>query len=150
MIQRGKFKEEYFPPVEIPIVVYIPWVEKPFRIPPAIYEEVYKMIKRKIDAGVYELSNLSYQSRWFYVIKKDDKSLRIVHSLELLNRVTIAHSGLLLATEKLAMHFAERACSGILDLYIGYDERILAEQSGDLITFQTPFGVLKLVTLPMG
>jgi len=36
-------------------VAHIPWVEKPFRIPPAIYEEVYKMIKRKIDAGVYEL-----------------------------------------------------------------------------------------------
>jgi len=48
------------------------------------------------------------------------------------------------------MHFAERACSGILDLYVGYDERVLAEQSRDLTTFQTPFGVLRLVTLPMG
>jgi len=46
--------------VEIPTVAYIPWVEKPFRIPPAIYEEVCKMIKRKIDAGVYEPSNSSY------------------------------------------------------------------------------------------
>jgi len=41
-------------------VAHIPWVEKPFRIPPAIYEEVCKMIKRKIDAGVYEPSNSSY------------------------------------------------------------------------------------------
>jgi len=41
-------------------VAHIPWVEKPFRIPPAIYEEVCKMIKRKIDAGVYEPSNLLY------------------------------------------------------------------------------------------
>jgi len=41
-------------------VAHIPWVEKPFRIPPAIYEEVYKMIKRKIDAGIYEPSNSSY------------------------------------------------------------------------------------------
>jgi len=30
--ERGKFKEEYFPPVEILTVAYIPWVEKPFRI----------------------------------------------------------------------------------------------------------------------
>jgi len=58
--KRGKFKKEYFPPVEIPMVAHIPWVEKPFRIPPAIYEEVYKIIKRKIDAEVYELSNSSY------------------------------------------------------------------------------------------
>jgi len=64
--------------------------------------------------------------------------------------VTIAHSGLPLATEKLAMYFAGRACSGILDLYIGYDERVLAKRSRDLTTFQTLFGALKLVTLPMG
>jgi len=56
----GKFKEEFFPPVEISTVAHIPWVEKPFRIPPAIYEEVCKMIKRKINAGVYEPSNSSY------------------------------------------------------------------------------------------
>jgi len=64
--------------------------------------------------------------------------------------VTIAHSGLLPVTEELAMHFAGRACSGILDLYVGYDERVLAERSRDLTTFQTPFGVLRLVTLPIG
>ena len=148
--ERGKFKEEYFPPVEILMVAHIPWVEKPFRIPLAIHEEVCKMIKRKIDAGFYEPSNSSYRSRWFCVIKKDGKSLRIVHSLEPLNRVMIAHSGLPPVTKELAMHFAGRACSGILDLYVGYDERVLAEHSRDLTTFQMPFGALRLVTLPMG
>jgi len=110
-------------------------VEKPFRIPPAIHKEICKMIKRKIDVGVYELSNSSYRSRWFCVIKKDDKSLRIVHSLEPLNRVIIAHSGLLPVTEELAMHFVGRAYSRILDLYVGYDERVLTEWSRDLTTF---------------
>jgi len=148
--KRGKFKEEYFLAIEIPMVVHVPWVERPFRIPPAIHDEVCSIIKRKIDAGVYEPSNSSYRSRWFCVIKKDGKSLRIVHSLEPLNRVTIAHSGLPPATEELAMHFAGRACGGILDLYVEYDERVLAERSRDLTTFQTPFGALRLVTLPMG
>jgi hypothetical protein len=148
--ERGRFKPEYFPSVEIPTVPHTPWVEKHFRIPPAIYEEVCKMIKWKINAGVYEPSNSSYRSKWFCVVKKDGKSLRIVHSLEPLNKVTIAHSGLPPATEELAMHFAGRACSGILDLYVGYDERLLAETSRDLTTFQTPFGALRLVTLPMG
>ena len=73
-----------------------------------------------------------------------------MHSLEPLNRVTIAHSGLPPATEELAMHFAGRACGGILDLYIGYNERVLAERSRDLTTFQIPFGALRLVMLPMG
>ena len=84
------------------------------------------------------------------MLKKDGKSLRLVHSLEPLNEVTIAHSGLPPATETLAAQFAGRACGGMLDLYVGYDERTLSESSRDLTTFQTPFGALRLVTLPMG
>jgi len=117
--ERGRFKEEYFPAIEIPMVAHVPWVERPFRVPLAIYKEICGMIKKKIDAGVYKLSNSSYHSRWFCMIKKDRKSLHIVHSLEPLNRVTIAHSRLPPATEELAMHFVGRACGGILDLYAG-------------------------------
>lgn len=73
-----------------------------------------------------------------------------MHSLEPLNAVTIAHSGVPPATEELASKFAGRACGGMFDLYIGYDERLLVEESRDMTTFQTPFGTLHLVTLPMG
>ena len=58
-----------------------------------------------------------------------------MRSLEPLNKVTIAHSGLPLATEELPMHFTGRAYGGILDLYVGYNKRVLAERSRDLITF---------------
>jgi hypothetical protein len=84
------------------------------------------------------------------VVKKDGKNLWIVHSLEPLNAVTIAHSGVPPATEELASKFAGRACGGMLDLYVGYDERLLDEGSRDYTTLQTPFGALSLVTLPMG
>jgi hypothetical protein len=30
----------------------------------------------------------------------------------------------------------------MLDLYVGYDERLIAESSRDYTTFQTPFGAL--------
>lgn len=148
--ERGSFKPEYFPPVEMPVIEHKPWVLKNIPIPPGIYSEVCKVIKSKIDAGVYEPSNSSYRSRWFCVIKKDGKSLRLVHSLEPLNEVTIAHSGIPPATDSLAEHFAGRACIALFDLYVGYDERLLATISRDLTTFQTPFGALRLVTLPMG
>jgi hypothetical protein len=82
-------------------------------------------------------------------LKKGGK-LRIVHSLEPLNAVTIQHSGVLPYTDQLAEHFAGRACGGILDLYVGYNERALDERSRNLTTFQTPFGAMQLVTLPMG
>jgi hypothetical protein len=149
-MQKGRFKKEYFPNVKMPVVPHIPWVERNILIPPGLYTEVCKLIKTKIDAGTYEPSNSSYRSKWFCVMKKDGKSFRIVHSLEPLNKVTVAHSGLPPATEELAADLAGRACIGILDLYIGYDEWEIDESSRDLTMFQTPFGALRLTKLPMG
>jgi hypothetical protein len=148
--ERGHFKEDFFPPVEIPTVAHKPWVVRNIPIPPGIYKNVCELIQRKIDAGVFEPSNSSYRSRWFCVVKKDGTSLRMVQSLEPLNAVTIQHSGVPPFTEQLVEQFAGRACGAMLDLYVGYDERALAESSRDLTTFQTPFGALRLTTLPMG
>lgn len=148
--ERGHFREDFFPPVEIPVIAHTPWVLRNIPIPPGIYDEVCKVIRTKLEAGVYEPSNSSYRSRWFCVVKKDGKSLRLVHSLEPLNKVTIQHSGVPPYTDQLAEQFAGRPCGGILDLYVGYDERGLAVTSRDLTTFQTPYGSLRLVTLPMG
>ena len=147
--ERGRFQEDFFLPIDISVVPHKPWVLKHIPIPPGLYPEVCRIIKMKLEAGVYEPSNSSYRSRWFCVIKKDGKSLRIVHSLEPLNEVTIAHSGVPPATETLAAQFAGRAYGGMFDLYVGYDEKTLVESSRDLTTFQTPFGALRLVTLPM-
>jgi hypothetical protein len=148
--ERGSFREDFFPPIDMPVIPHKPWVLKNIPIPPGLYPQVCKVIKTKIDAGVYEPSNSAYRSRWFCVLKKDGVNLRLVHSLEPLNEVTIAHSGVPPATENLAAQFAGRSCGGSFDLYVGYDERTLAESSRDLTTFQTPFGALRLVTLPMG
>jgi hypothetical protein len=147
--ERGHFKAEFFPPVEIPTVPHIPWIQKNIPIPPSIYPEVCKIIKSKMDNGVYEPSNSSYRSHWFCIAKKDGR-LHIVHSLEPLNKVTIQHSGVTPIPEHLAEQFACWPCGAMLDLYIGYDERIVHEDSRNLTTFQTPFGSLRLVTLPMG
>ncbi|KAJ3720248.1 hypothetical protein DFJ43DRAFT_960074, partial [Lentinula guzmanii] len=120
--ERGKFREDFFPPIDMPVVPHTPWVEKNIPIPPGTYHEVCRAVKVKIDAGVYEPSNSSYRSRWFGVLKKDGKSIRLAHSLEPLNKVTIQHSGLPPATDELADQFAGYSCGGILDMYVGYDE----------------------------
>lgn len=96
--ERGSFREDFFPPVDMPVIPHKPWVLKNIPIPPGLYPQVCKVIKTKIDAGVYEPSNSAYRSRWFCVLKKDGVSLRLVHSLEPLNEVTIAHSGVPPAT----------------------------------------------------
>ena len=104
--ERGHFREDFFPPVDMPVVPHKPWVQHNIPIPLGIYDDVCKLIKRKIDARVYKPSNSSYRSRWFCVAKKDGKSLHIVQLLEPLNKVTIQHSGVPPFTEQLAEHFA--------------------------------------------
>ena len=103
-----------------------------------------------MDTGIYERSNSSYRSRWCCVVKKEADTIRPVHSLEPRNAVTIQHSGVTPFTKQITEQFAGRACSGMLDLYVGYDERALTETSRDYTTFQTPYGALHLTKLPMG
>lgn len=148
--ERGHFRDDFFPPIEIPTLPHTPWCEKNFAIPPGLLPKICEIIRTKEAAGVYEASNSSYRSKFFTVVKKDGTSLRIVHSLEPLNRVTIKHAGVPPFTDQIAERFAARACGAIMDLYVGYDERKLHPDSRDLTTFQTPYGAKRLTTLPMG
>lgn len=148
--EKGRFKDEYFPPVDMPVMEHVPWVLKNIPIPPGIFRKLIDTVKDKIASGAYEPSNSSYRSRWFAVVKKDGTSLRLVHDLQPLNAVTIQDSGLPPHVETLADSCGAKACYGLLDLFVGYDERVLAESSRDYTTFQTPLGTLRLTRLPMG
>ena len=145
----GTFCKDFFLPVWMPMIKHKPWVLRNRPIPPGIYNEVCKVIRTKIEAGVYEPSNSSYRSWWFCILKKN-KGLWLVHSLEPLNAVTILHSRVPPHTKHITEHFASQACRGILDLYVGYDKCILHKDSHDYTTFQMLYGAHWLVTLPMG
>ncbi|OBZ70364.1 hypothetical protein A0H81_09645 [Grifola frondosa] len=58
--ERGRFRQDFFPPVEIPVIEHKPWVQRNIPIPPGIFDEVCRIIRKKIEAGVYEPSNSSY------------------------------------------------------------------------------------------
>ncbi|KAJ3555384.1 hypothetical protein NP233_g12223 [Leucocoprinus birnbaumii] len=148
--EKGKFSSDYFDPIIIPTIEHIPWSLRNIPIPPGIYHKVVDIIKSKIAAGVYEPSSSSYRSRWFCVLKKDGKSLRLVHDLQPLNAVAIKDAGVPPIVETYAESFGGRGCYGVLDLYVGFDQRSLAPESRDLTTFQTPLGTLRLTSIPMG
>ncbi|KAJ3571155.1 hypothetical protein NP233_g3930 [Leucocoprinus birnbaumii] len=148
--EKGKFSSDYFDPVTIPTVEHVPWVLRNIPVPPGIFHQVVDIIKSKIAAGVYEPSSSSYRSRWFCVLKKDKKSLRLVHDLQPLNAVTIKDSGVPPIVENYAESFGGRGCYGVFDLFVGFDQRTLAPDSRDLTTFQTPLGTLRLTSIPMG
>ena len=86
--EKGRFRDEYFSPVKIPVVEHIPWAHKNLPIPPGILEDVIKIFKEKLASGVYEHSDASYRSCWF-CIKKKNGVLCLVHDLQPLNIITI-------------------------------------------------------------
>ena len=71
--ERGCFWTDFFPPVDFPVVPHTPWVQHNIPIPPSLYEDMCTIVQKKINAGVYERSNLSYCSCWFCVAKKTEK-----------------------------------------------------------------------------
>jgi hypothetical protein len=148
--ERGAFDPEFFAPIEIPHISHIPWVLRQGPIPRGILDEVTKIIESKWRSGVYEPSSSSYNSRWFCVFKKDGKSLRLVHSLEPLNAVTIKNAAMPPYTDVVAEDFAGRSIYTTLDLYVSFDQRQLHPNSRDMTTFNTPLGAFRLTVLPMG
>ncbi|KZO92159.1 hypothetical protein CALVIDRAFT_487994, partial [Calocera viscosa TUFC12733] len=86
--EMGLFRSDYFDPVIIPTIEHTPWQHKNIPIPPGLLPKVLKVLKDKLNAGVYEPSQSSYRSRWFCVLKKDG-TLRPVLDLQPLNGITI-------------------------------------------------------------
>ena len=148
--ERGAFDPEYFAPIEIPHIAHVPWVLRQGPIPRGILDKVTEIIENKWRSGVYEPSSSSYNSRWFCVYKKDRQSLRLVHSLEPLNAVTIKNAAMPPYTDVVAEDFAGRSIYTTLDLYVSFDQRQLHPNSRDMTTFNTPLGAFRLTVLPMG
>jgi hypothetical protein len=61
--ERGRFRTDFFPPVEMPVVEHKPWVLKNIPIPPGMYKSICETIREKIDAGVYEPSSSIWYKR---------------------------------------------------------------------------------------
>jgi hypothetical protein len=146
---RGILKNSYFSDYIMPTIDHYPWEFKNIPIPPGIRDKVIDLLKGKIDAGVYEGSQSAYRCRWFCVLKKNG-TLRIIHDLQPLNKVTIRDAGLLPIIDDFVEPFAARQCYTVFDLFWGYDARIVHPVSRDLTAFYTPLGLLRLTCLPMG
>jgi len=146
----GRLNETYFPPYKIPTVPHTPWSQWNIPIPPATLGEVIRIIKEKISLGVYKPSTAAYCSCWFCVVKKDGKLLHLVHDLQPLNAVTICDASVPPFVKYLAESFTGYAVYGMMDLYSGYDQCTLHEESRNLTTFGMPLGPHRLMTLPQG
>jgi hypothetical protein len=58
--EKGRFCDDYFSPVKIPVTNHVPWSQKSLPIPSGICEKVIALVKQKIKSRVYEPSYSSY------------------------------------------------------------------------------------------
>jgi len=147
--ERGLLRHSYGKPYKIPVVAHEPWQKKPIPIPKPIIEDFVELLRKRIKSGLYEQSTSSYSSPIFCV-KKSNGKLRIVHDLQVLNKVTIKDAGLPPNIGEFVESFSGRACYGLGDIMGGYDERELDPSSRPLTTFETVLGRLQLTRLPQG
>ncbi|RDB16200.1 Transposon Tf2-6 polyprotein [Hypsizygus marmoreus] len=146
---RGTLSRQYFSDYIMPTVPHTPWEYKHIPIPPGIREKVIELLKSKIEAGVYETSQSSYRGQWFCVLKKNG-TLRIVHNLQPLNKVSIRDAGQLPIIDDFVESYGGRQCYTVFDLFWGFDARMVDSKSRDMTAFYTPLGLLRLTALPMG
>ena len=137
------------PPMVIFTVPHIPWDLKPIPVPRALLPKLIELLKEKVQMGILEPSIAPYSNRWFTVPKKSG-ALRFIQDMQPANKVTIRNMGSGPIVDEVAEQFAGHAIYSIGDLYSGYDQFQLAEESRDLTTMKTPLGSMKMRTLPQG
>lgn len=147
--ERGTFCEDHFSLYIISYRPHILWAFANIPIPPGLKDQVIKLLKEKMAARVYEPSQSSYRSQWFYVPKKNGK-LWILYDLQPMNDITIKESGLLPNLDSFVKPFAEQQCYTVLDLYWGFNARKVHLNSQDLTIFCTPLWLLHITSLPSG
>jgi len=148
-IERGTLKDSHFSPYIISTVPHTPWQHQNRPVPLGIADEVIKVLKLKMDAGVYKHSQSSYRSRWF-VVEKKNKKHRIVHDLQPLNKITIKDAGMLPILDDFVENFAGRQCYMVFDLFWGFDAWKIHPKSCGMTAFSTPLGLLQITSLPTG
>ena len=99
--------------------------------------------------GILEPSYAPYSNRWFTVPKKNG-ALRFIQDMQPVNKVTIRNVGTGPIVDEFAEAFAGRTIYSMGDLYSGYDQFQLANESRDLTTMKTPLGLVRMCTLPQG
>ena len=99
-------------------------------------DEVIDLFKRKVASSIYEPSDASYRSQWFCM--KKNGTLCIVHDLQRLNVITIHNAAIPPFVNQFVESMAAQSCYTLLNLFFGYDHRMLNVSSCNLTRFQTP------------
>ena len=84
------------------------------------------------------------------MVSKKAGKYRLINAAQRLNAVTITDASLPPSADDFSEEFAGFPLLSLLDLFSGYDQCILVPESRDMTPFRTPFGLVRMTTLPQG
>jgi hypothetical protein len=146
----GLLKPEVSPPLEIRTVPHEAWQEASFSVPRALAPVVEKLVRERLDAGVFERCHGAYRNAFFLVGKKAVASYRMVLNALRANKVTIRDANLPPSADEFSEHFAGCVIASLVDLFSGYDQFPLAIKSRDMVAFMTSMGLIRPTRLLQG
>ena len=145
----GRIRPEIAPPQKIETVPHTPWQAANFPVPKALQPIVAEMIRDRLKTGILEHCNGPYRNPWF-LVKKDNGKYRLINAAMHINKVTIKDANMPPSADAFAEEFAGMQIGSYIDLFSGYDQVPLEENSRDMTAIQTPFGLLRQTTLLQG
>jgi len=111
---------------------------------------VLAIIKEKLENGMLEYSQGSYQSHYFLITKKKPGEWCFINDVQPMNRVTIRDVGMPPVVEEFSEDFASSPMASSIDFYSFYYQFLLAMESRDLMAFLPPVGLMWMMWLPTG
>ena len=137
------------PPLIHFTVPHTPWDYKPIPIPRAHHDQLLTLLQDRIRMKVVVPRASPYANRWFTVPKKNN-TLRFIQDLQPVNAVTIRSCAIGPPPDTFSEDFAGCSIYSMGDLFSGYDQFQLAQESVDITAMQTPLGQLAMTTVPQG
>ncbi|KAG5461156.1 MAG: hypothetical protein BJ554DRAFT_6695 [Olpidium bornovanus] len=120
------------PSVVTPLIIFAvphePWNLQPIPVPKAHYQSQIDSLQQRIKTGVLCSVSSAYSNRCFTVPKKNG-SLRFIQDLQPVNLVTIQSCAIGPPPDAFSENFAGRSIYSVGDLFSGYDQFQLAQES---------------------
>jgi len=107
-----------------------------------LYKTVYKILDKRIIAGILKLCLGLYRNPWF-LIKKANKKYHLINSAININRVIIKDIILPSTVNKFSKEFIELKVISYIDFFLGYNQIFIDKRSRDISAIMTLRGLLR-------
>ncbi|EFW13381.1 conserved hypothetical protein [Coccidioides posadasii str. Silveira] len=141
---------ECLPPQVIQTEPHEAWQTKTYQISHALHDKLIKIIQDRLEAKTLEPCHGSYTNSYFLVAKKQKGKYHLVDTVHMYNKVTIQDTFISPNVDKYTEDFSRLVMASLCNLFSGYNNFPLAEESRDMTAIAISIGLFHHTTLVQG